>query len=274
MLLAPITLDQLFFLYCALIYNNNETIQLPTPQLKVAENIREILEEQKFEKIEIPDHRYQYLLSLLSSKDNRLKDSIKPEHFPIVSYVQNLSKTEKLQSLLRDEKAQVEEHLSQYGDSFQKVTNLFKKTFSFESKYSTIYVTRNFGKSGMFIPLEEEGYLVLGNIFSKPNIRNLIHELLHAQLEEVSIKVTPNIKRIINELPDKVYDNYKRPYAVVEESLVRALVVYLTRKSSDFEEEELSEQDLGLIMPELYLKKLEKDNKDILSKDYLENLEI
>ena len=272
--LVPTALDKLFFLYCALIYNENNTIRLFTPQLDVANDVKRILEKSSFEKIDMPDHRYQYLLSLLSTSNDGFKGEVKPEHLSIISYIEKLSKVEELQDLLNTERRQVEEHLDSYGDNFEKVTNLFKQTFDFDTKYTNIYVTRNFGKSGMFIPLENEGYLILGNISYKPNIRNLIHELLHTQLEEVNIKITQNIKEVINKLPNEVYDNYKRPYTVVEESMVRALVVYLTHKDSNFEVEEFSEQDKELALPELYLEKLNEDNKEILSKEYLENIEI
>ncbi|MBN1162401.1 hypothetical protein JXA34_01515 [Patescibacteria group bacterium] len=274
MKLIPITFDNLFYLYCALIYNNNKTIRLPTPQLEVAENIKRILGNKDFNKITMPDHRYQYLLSILATNKENTMDNIKPTHKEVVSYIKALAEVEKLTELKNAESAQVEEHLSLYGNAFEKVTNLFKESFDFESKYKNIYVTRNFGKSGMFIPVNMDGYLILGNISYKPNIRNLIHELLHAQLEEVNIKITQNIKDIINKLPDEVYDNYKKPYTVVEESLVRSLVVYLTYKNDEFEQEKFSEQDKELVLSESYLEILHQDNRIAFSKDYLENINL
>lgn len=222
----------------------------------------------------MPDHRYQYLLSILAADKENTEDNIRPAHKEVISYIKTLAEVEELTELKNAENAQVEKHLNLYGDTFKKVTKLFKEVFDFESKYKNIYVTRNFGKSGMFIPANNDGYLILGNISYKPNIRNLIHELLHAQLEEVNIRITQNIKNVINNLPDEIYDNYKKPYTVVEESLVSALVIYLTQKSDAFEQEEFSEQDKGLVLSEFYLKILNQDNREILSKKYLENINI
>lgn len=264
--LKPTTLDSIFFLYCALIYNENKTIMLPSPQKEVAIKIKKILESARVLKIPMPDHRYQYLLSLLCSSR---KDS---HHEEVISYIENLTKIEELQPLLKEENRQVKEHLNLYEDTFETVSNLFKNAFDFNSKYETIYVTRNFGKSGMFMPLDKEGYLILGNVSFKPNIRNLIHELLHAQLEEVNIKITQNIKDVINNLPDEIYDNYKKPYAVVEESLIRALVVYLTHKNGVLEPEEFSKEDMDLVLCGLYLDVLKRDNKEIFTKEYLEGI--
>jgi len=274
MKLIPTTLEPLFYLYCALIYNDNKTIRLPSPQVLVAENIVELLEGVGYKKVDMPDHRYQYILSLLQSPNYKTTDQIRPLHIDIIEYIKDLSELEELQVLFNTEKEQVEEHFSLYGDNLDKVTALFNKKFDFKSKYENVYVTRNIGKSGMLIPLEKECYLILGNISFYPNIRNLIHELLHAQLKEVNLKLTDNIRNVINNLPDEVYDNYKKPYTVVEESLVRAMVVLLTKNSDYFENEELSIQDKELVLPQTYFNKLNTDNKEVFNRDYLENLSI
>lgn len=273
MQLKPITLESLFYLYCALIYNENTTIRLPSPQIEVAEKIKKILEAANVDKLEMPDHRYQYLLSLLNSPNYIPAKDTKVTHVSTIKYIGQLSKLSQLNILWSAEKTQVEEHLQLYGNAFEKVTSLFNRVFEFKPKFETVYVTRNFDKSGMLIPAGNEAYLILGNLSFKPNIRNLVHELLHAYLEEINLKITENVKFIINKLPDDVYSNYKKPYTVVEESLVRALVVYLTGKNSEFIREEFSEQDRELVLPEKYLKILASDNKDSFSKQYLENLE-
>ena len=40
MVIKTIILEPLFYLYCALIYNENKTVSLPQPQLEVAETIK------------------------------------------------------------------------------------------------------------------------------------------------------------------------------------------------------------------------------------------
>lgn len=274
MIIKPITLEPLFYLYCALIYTDNKTIRLPQPQLQVAEEIKKILEKNNIKKIEMDDHRYQYLLTILGTTDYQINEYTKQGHEPVLEYVKSLTQIEDLKPLWEKEKAQVEEHLSMYGDAFINVQELLNNTFDIKLKFETIYVTRNFGKSGMLIPLKTEAYLILGNISYKPNIRNLIHELTHAYLEEVNLKSTPIIKDVINKLPNEVYDNYKRPYVVMEDSMVRALVVYLTDKSELFQKEDLSEQDKELVLTEKYLDKLYQDNPTKLTKEYLENIEL
>lgn len=274
MIIKPTTLEPLFYLYCALIYNDNKTIRLPQPQIEVAKNIKKILENNNVKKIQMDDHRYQYLLSILGTIDYQINEFTKQGHEPVLEYVKSLTQIEDLKPLGEKEKSQVEEHLGLYGDAFTNVQNLLNDTFDIKPKFETIYVTRNFDKSGMLIPLEKEAYLVLGNVSFKPNIRNLIHELTHAYLEKVNLKSTPTIKDVINKLPNEVYDNYKRPYVVMEDSMVRALVVYLTDKSELFQKEELSEQDKELVLTEKYLEKLYQDNQTRITKEYLENLEI
>jgi len=272
--LIPISLEPLFYLYCALIYNDNRTIRLPSPQIGVADRIKKILEIKNYKKINMPDHRYQYLLSLLNSPNYRPTQNIKPTHTKIIEYIGALSEIEKLQNLYENEETQVKKHLKLYGTAFDNVTKLMDEAFDFKARFEKVYVTRNFGKSGMLIPLENECYLILGNSSYKPNIRNLIHEILHAQLKEVNLKVTDNVKKLIKELPKEVYDNYGRSYTIIEESLVRALVIYLTSNSMGFEKEEFSDQDTELILPKLYLEKLNSNPKKKLTKRYLENLSL
>ena len=220
------------------------------------------------------DHRYQYLLSILSTTDYQSNSTTKLGHELVLDYVKSLTQLEDLKPIWESEKVQVEEHLNLYDDVISKVQQLFNDFFDIKSKFETIYITRNFDKSGMLIPLEKEAYLILGNISYRPNIRNLIHELTHAYLKEINLKITSNIKNIINKIPDEIYDNYKKPYVVVEESMVRALVVYLTDKCESFQKEELSQQDKELVLTEKFLDRLYTDNITKISKEYLENIEI
>ena len=274
MIIKPTTLEPLFYLYCALIYNGNKTIRLPQPQLQVAEEIKKILEKNNIKEIEMDDHRYQYLLTILGTTNYQINEYTKQGHEPVLEYIKSLTLIEDLKPVWEKEKSQVEEHLSMYGGAFTNAQELLNNTFDIKPKFETIYVTRNFGKSGMLIPLNTEAYLILGNISYKPNIRNLLHELTHAYLEEVDLKSTPTIKDVINKLPNEMYDNYKKPYAIMEDSVVRALVVYLTDRSELFQKEELSDQDRELVLTEKYLDKLYKDNPAKITKEYLENIEL
>ena len=126
----------------------------------------------------------------------------------------------------------------------------------------------------MCIPTKNAFYIVVSWNSSEPNVRNIIHEIMHAYVDEVELMISDNIKAIINNLPDEVFSNYKKAHTVVYESLVRALVVYLSSRDQSIENQRFSEDDIELQLPKRYLQKLENDSQEVISKEYLSNLQI
>ena len=274
MIVQAIEIPEHFFLYCALLYNNNESVRYSknTENLKTA--VTSILERNKVEHISMPDHRYQYLLSILNSNNYEPTEDIRKSHSEMLGYVKSISIIPEMQELWEENRNELSESLKSYDSPIKTVMNLFKTYFDFEPKVAKFYVTRNWDKSGMCIPTKDAFYIVASWNSSEPNVRNIIHEIMHAYIDEVELPISDGIKVIINNLPDEVFSNYKKAHTVVYESLVRALVVYLSGKDSDIESQKFSEDDIALQLPEKYLQKLKVDSPKVISKDYLSNLTI
>lgn len=272
MIVQTIEIPEHFFLYSALLFNNNETIRYSKNTEDLKAEVTTILERNSVDHLPMPDHRYQYLLSVLNSKDYESIEDNREAHREVLKYIKSLSDVPELQELWMKKRRELEEDLKNYITPIQEVTTLFKTYFDFEPKVSTFYVTRNWDKSGMCIPTKDSFYVITSWNSSKPNIRNIIHEIMHAYINEVELPISDEIKTVINNLPDEVFNYYKKSPTVVYESLVRALVIYLSRKFKNIEIQELSEDDISLQLPEMYLKKLEIDSPEVIAKEYLSKL--
>jgi len=274
MIVNTIEIPEHFFLYCALLFNNNESVRYSRNTESLKAEVGRILKRNKVEHTSMSDHRYQYLLSVLNSNHYAPTEETKKSHDEILKYVNDISKLPEMEKLWEKERKELSESLKSYNKTIEVVKNLFKTFFDFEPRINTFYVTRNWDKSGMCIPTKEAFYIIACWNSSEPNVRNIIHEITHAYIDEVELPITINIKTIINGLSDEVFSNYKKAHTVVYESLTRALVVYLSRKGRDIEDQDFSEDDIALQLPEKYLLKLETDSPKIISKDYLSNLTI
>ena len=274
MIVQTIEIPEHFFLYCALIFNNNESVRYSknTENLKTA--VTAILERNKVEHITMPDHRYQYLLSVLNSKNYEPTEETRKSHDGVLKYVKSLSNIPEMQELWEENRKELSESLKSYDAPIKAIVSLFNTYFDFEPKVAKFCVTRNWDKSGMCIPTKDTFHIVVSWNSSEPNVRNIIHEIMHAYIDEAELPISDGIKTIINNLPDEVFSNYKKAHTVVYESLVRALVVYLSGKDSTIESQEFSEDDIALQLPEKYLQKIKVDSPKVISKDYLSNLTI
>lgn len=262
-----------FYLYCALLFNDNQTVRYSKDTEALKEKVDEILDRNDFEHLSMPEHRYQYLLSVLNSNNFKPNEDTNKSHDEVLAYVKKLSELPEMQQLWEEEKKALHESLKEYDKPLIAVANLFKTRFDFEPAVNEFYVTRNWDKSGMRIPTKNAEYILVSWNSSKPNVRNIIHEIAHAYVDEIEIPVTENIKTIINNLPDEVFDNYKRAYTVVYESLVRALVIYLSNLDPNIEDQDFSQEDTELVLPKVYLEKLKHDSPKVITKDYLSTLE-
>ena len=274
MIVQTIEISEHFFLYCALLFNNNESVRYSKNTVNLRVEVEKILELNNVEHISMPDHRYQYLLSVLNSNYYESTAETKKSHDEILKYVKSISELPEMKKLWEMERKELALSLKSYDKPIEAVKNLFKTYFDFEPKINNFYVTRNWDKSGMCIPTKGAFYVVASWNSSEPNVGNIIHEIMHAYVDEVELGLTDNIKTIINNLPDGIFSNYKKAYTVVYESLVRALVVYLSGKDKDIEDQVFSEDDIALQLPEKYLQRLETDSPKVISKDYLSHLTI
>jgi hypothetical protein len=179
-----------------------------------------------------------------------------------------------MRELWEENRKELAESLKSYDTTIKSVINLVKTYLDFEPKVARFYVTRNWDKSGMCIATKNAFYIVASWNSPKPNVRNIIHEITHAYIDEVELPISDGIKTIINNLPEEIFSNYKKATTVVYESLVRALVVYLSGKYNGVEDQAFTEDDIALQLPEKYLQKLEVESPKVISKEYLYNLTI
>jgi hypothetical protein len=274
MIVQTIEIPEHFFLYCALLFNNNESVRYSknTENLKTA--VTAILEGNKVEHIAMPDHRYQYLLSVLNSKNYKPTEETRKSHEEVLTYVKSISLIPEMRELWEENRKELSDSLKSYDTPIRAIINLFKTYFDFEPKVGKFCITRNWDKSGMCIPTKDTFYIIACWNSSEPNVRNIIHEIMHAYIDEVELPISEGIKTIINNLPEDVFSNYKKAHTVVYESLVRALVVYLSCKDNAVDNQKFSEDDIALQLPEKYLQKLEADSPKIISKEYLSDLTV
>lgn len=274
MVIQTVEIPEHFYLYCALLFNNNTTVRYSKNTEDLKAKVDKILSEKGIEHLDMPDHRYQYLLTILNANNYNPTKDTRESHVATLAYIKKISELPDMQNLWEEEKKDLSESLKAYDQPAQNIIDLFKKNFDFEPKVNSFYVTRNWDKSGMCIPTKNAFYIVASWNSSEPNVRNIIHEITHAYIDEVELPISESIKTIINNLPEEVFSNYKKAHTVVYESLVRALVVYLSKKNKDIEDQKFSEDDIALQLPEKYLQKLEADSPKVISKDYLSNLAI
>lgn len=267
-------IDKLFYLYCALVYNNNKTIRIPDSKHELVKKIVKMLKSKNVAQFRMDDHRYQYLLSLLNSENYEQSLQVNPNHVPVLTYIKLLSELPELQDLWKGEQVELNGYLTKYSEAINKIPEIFSKYFDFEPQVKDVIITRNVGKSGMLIPTSNVFYLIIGNITDEVNLRNLTHELLHAYLREANLPLNDDFRAKIDNLPAEILDNYKSDYTLIEEFVVRALVVYLSELEDFIPKQEFSEEDKLMKYPEIIYKNLKKEEVKKFSKDYFENLKI
>jgi hypothetical protein len=263
-----------FYLYCALLFNNNESVRYSKNTEILKTKVDKILELNKVERIPMPDHRYQYLLSVLNSNNYKPTEGRREPHDEILKYIEYISELPEMKTLWEKNRTELVDGLKSYAKPIKDVVKLFKTHFDFEPIVNNFYVTRNWDRSGMSIPTKKAFYIIVGWNSTEPNVRNIIHEIMHAYANEVELRISNNIETIINGLSNEIFSNYKKTRTIVYESLVRALVVYLSKKCPDVGSQDLSEEDLELQLPAKYLQRLECDAPEIISKEYLSSIQI
>ena len=180
MIVQTIEIPEHFFLYCALLFNNNESVRYSknTENLKTA--VTAILERNKVEHITMPDHRYQYLLSVLNSKNYEPTEETRKSHDGVLKYVKSLSNIPEMQELWEENRKELSESLKSYDAPIKAIVSLFNTYFDFEPKVAKFCVTRNWDKSGMCIPTKDTFHIVVSWNSSEPNVRNMMPEIMHA----------------------------------------------------------------------------------------------
>ena len=150
------------------------------------------------------------------------------------------------------------------------IIKIAERFFKFKPEINKLIFTVNLLESyyrGFSIQIEKTGYLITGPSNS-PNIRNLLHELIHFYVKNIDTFKIPQY--IIQKIPKDVVSNYGD--SLLSESLVRTLVVYLSQKNNVMPKQEFNPNDISMIYPQKFLDLLNKKSVDHLTKNQIKNL--
>lgn len=220
----------------------------------------------------MPKHSYHYIMELLNPEgynDNGIFMSPDKE---VSKYLTALSKIPELQKIFQEYETELDKKLTEYENKFPDILNFFQSNFSFNPDISKFNITRNWDASGKCIQTKDSYYILVGWKKDGINLRQILHEIMHAYVNKCSLTMPKNFTTLINKIPKYVFEDYAKPNIILEESVVRALVVYLSHRDNKITDYSLSEDDLAMVLPSLYLKVLETTNPNPITKSYLDNL--
>jgi len=260
----------LFYLYAALNYNGYDKENNKTGMHPFRKKVRDYLQNQSAPKFDFCYHPYQYTKQTLTTKNLNPSSETNPDFIPAIKYLQEFIKKANLTTLKEDFLQETKEAIKPYQDILPDIIKTAKEFFKFQPKINKLIFTVNLLESyyrGFSIQIEKTGYLVTGPSDS-PNIRNLLHELIHFYINDID---TPKISQsIIQEIPKDIISNYGDN--LLSESLVRALVIYLSQKNNIIPKQEFNPNDISMIYPQKFLNLLNKKSVDHLIKNQIKNL--
>lgn len=261
-------LINLFYLYAALNYNGYDKENNSKGMHPFRKKVRDYLQNKFVPKFNFCFHPYQYTKEILinnliiSSKTN-------PDFIPTIEYLQRFIKETNLTILEKDFLAETKKAIEPYSKTLPKIIKITQEFFTFQPESQKIIFTVNLLESyyrGFSIQIEKTGYLITGPSES-PNIRNLLHELIHFYINTIKAPEIPASH--IKKLPKEIIDNYDD--FLLSESLIRALVIYLSRKFN-LGYQELNLNDELMLYPQRFLELLSKGQFNHLSKNQIKGL--
>lgn len=272
--LKTVKIQSHFYLYCALFYNKNASIDCYDTIEELRINVVNTLGNINFKKLNMPLHSYHYFMGLYNQKGYGDKGKIMKPSQEFLEYIRLLSSVSQLQTLFREQEVALDRRLLAYEEKFSYIKEYFKSHFNFEPTDSRFLITRNWDASGKCIHTKKGTYIFVGWKINGLNSNQLLHEITHSFVNECKLPIPVNITEYMEEMPDYIMESYARPSTFAEESFIRALVVYLDRIEGDAFGFSLSKMDLEMILPAIYLQKLEKDKVTVLTKDYINSFNI
>jgi len=232
--------------------------------------VRDYLQNQSLPKFDFCYHPYQYTKQILTTKDLSPSFLTNPDFISAIKYIQEFTKKVNFNTLEKEFFQKTKKTIKPYQDILPNIIKITEKFFKFQPKINELIFTVNLLESycrGSSIQIEKTGYLITGPS-NHPNIRNLLHELIHFYVKNID---TPKIPRsIIQKIPKDVISNYGDN--LLSESLVRALVVYLSQKNNIMPKQEFSSSDISMIYPQKFLNLLNKKSVNYLTKNQIKNL--
>jgi len=260
----------LFYLYAALNYNGYDKENNKTGMHPFRKKIINHLRNQSLPKFNFCYHSHQYTKQILTIKNLNPSSKTNTDFIPAIKYLQEFTKKANLNTLKKDFLQETKKAIKPYQDILPDIIEITEKFFKFQPKINELIFTVNLLESyyrGFSIQIEKTGYLVTGPSDS-PNIRNLLHELIHFYINDIDAPKIP--QSIIQEIPKDVISNYGDN--LLSESLVRALVIYLSQKNNIIPKQEFNPNDISMIYPQKFLNLLNKKSVDHLTKKQIKKL--
>lgn len=273
MKLKTVRLLDHFYLYCALFYANNASMDYSAEITELKQKIVTVLENTNVPKLEMPLHAYHYLVGLYNPKGYEARGTKQNHLQEVLDYVVMLANISGLKDIFKEYENALDEKLKAYETKFSYIQEYFKAHFDFEPALNKFSITRNWDSSGKCIKTKSGYIIFVGWIPTGLNSNQIMHEMLHAYIHECVLQIPANIQTYI-EGAERAFRSYHNEETIVEESIVRALVVYLDRLDGEKFGFSLSKNDLDMKLPEMYLGILEKDRITRFTKDYFSNLKV
>lgn len=244
-------IKSLLVLYAALNYNGYDMENNANGMSSLRTWVRKYLEDKEIDKFDFKWHPFQYTKAVVSSGE------INPDFLPAVDYLTKFVKQSEFESIWPKVEIETEKALEPYQELVGKIVEKIDGLFNMEKADGDILFTVNLLESykrGFSIPDGDRTILITGPS-DKPNIGNVIHEYMHSYLHGKDLGEVD--ADLYFKIPEELQKNYPRS-KVIEESLVRALEVYLSKHLEIPGRVELDNQARDLKFPEIYLEKLEK----------------
>lgn len=260
----------LFYLYAALNYNSYDKENNKKGMYPFRIKVRNYLQNQSLPKFNFCYHPYQYTKQILTTENLSPSSITNIDFIPTIKYLQEFTKKANLKNLGEDFMQSTNEAIEKYQDILSNILKIVGDFFQFQPEINKLIFTVNIIESyyrGFSIQIEKVGYLITGPSES-PNIRNLLHELMHFYIKVIDYPKTHRFTT--KEIPKDIIKNYKDN--LLSESLVRALVIYLSQKNNIIPEQKFSSTDISMIYPQKFLELLNKELVTNLTKNQIENL--
>jgi|GEM_PF-1999068 len=260
----------LFYLYAALNYNGYDKENNKKGMYPFRKKVRNYLQNQSLPKFDFCFHPYQYTKQILGSENLNPSSKTNPDFIPVIKYLQEFTEKANLNALEKDFIRETKKAIEPYQDILFDIIKIAGDFFKFQPKIDELIFSVNLLESyyrGFSIQIEKTGYLIIGPS-ETPNIRNLLHELIHFYINNIDVPKTP--ESIISKIPKEAINNYGD--FLLSEALVRALVVYLSETNNVLPKQEMNLSNISMVYPQKFLELLNKKSFNQINKNQIKNL--
>lgn len=270
--LQTVKIQKHFYLYCALFYANNPTIGYKDWVTELKDKAVSILERHNIPKLDMPMHSYHYLMGMFNPNGYENNGNIMHPDPELIEYLEKISQIPELQELWKEYEDDFDKRLREFEERFNDIRDFFINHFNFEPNIRDYYLTRNWDTSGKCIKTNKKFYILVGWKKEGINLNQILHEIIHSYLDMCTLIIPANIKNYLDKMPQEVLSSYANPSIFAEESLARALVVYLSHLEENIPDYSLVGTDLDMLLPAKYLEILREKKPIKLTINYLGEL--